>query len=149
MLESALAALEATSLAQSLRVSRWGYAAVNAAHILGIALLVGSATPLALKLLGVWRSIDTVDVIRVLRPVAAGGLILAVLTGTLLFSIQARDYADLAVFQIKLVLIATGVVAALWATRETPPRRRRLHATVSIVCWIGALICGRMIAFVS
>lgn len=148
MLDGALAALEATSLAQFLRVSRWGYAAVNTTHILGIALLMGGATPLAMKLLGAWRSIDTAIAIRLLRPMAAVGLALAVLTGLLLFSIQARDYADLTVFQIKLILIVSGTIAALWATRESVPRAPRLHAAMSILCWIGALVCGRLIAFV-
>jgi hypothetical protein len=41
-MEEVLAAVEATPLAQYLRTSRWGYAAVSGAHILGIAVLVGA-----------------------------------------------------------------------------------------------------------
>ena len=36
------ASLEGLALAEWLRYSRWGYAAINATHILGLALLVGS-----------------------------------------------------------------------------------------------------------
>ena len=84
------ALLEATAPAQYLKTARWGYAAVNGTHIFGIALLVGAAVPLALKMLGVWPSIRLETAVRLLRPVAVTGLTLAVLTGLLLFSIQAR-----------------------------------------------------------
>ena len=76
-MEALFAALEGTALAQTLRGSRWLYAAVNAAHIFAIALLVGSVVPLNLRLLGVWRGISREAVVRVLAPVAASGLILA------------------------------------------------------------------------
>ena len=54
-MEAFFAALETTAPAQYLRVSRWGYAAVSGAHILGIALLVGAILPLNLRLLGFWQ----------------------------------------------------------------------------------------------
>ena len=56
MIEDWAAALEATALATGLRNSVWSYPLVNAAHILGVALLVGSIVPLDLRLLGAWRS---------------------------------------------------------------------------------------------
>jgi len=88
-MEAFLAAVEATAAAQYLRASRWGYAAVSGAHILGIALLVGAILPLNLRLLGFWRSIPRANLLRVLVPVAATGLVLAVFTGPLLFSVGA------------------------------------------------------------
>lgn len=51
MLGQWLAALEATELARALRDSVWIYPLVNAGHILGVALLVGSIVPLDLRLL--------------------------------------------------------------------------------------------------
>ncbi|HEX2479362.1 MAG TPA: hypothetical protein VHK45_08790, partial [Geminicoccaceae bacterium] len=56
-MESVLDALVASAPAQWLRFSRWGYAAVNTTHVLGIALLVGAILPLDLRLLGLWRSV--------------------------------------------------------------------------------------------
>ena len=46
--------LEATAPAQYLRTARWVYAGVSGAHVLGIALLVGYAASLNLRLLGFW-----------------------------------------------------------------------------------------------
>ena len=105
-MEAFLAAVEATAAAQYLRASRWGYAVVSGAHILGIALLVGAILPLNLRLLGFWRSIPRANLLRVLVPVAATGLVLAVLTGPLLFSVRAQEYAAVGFLQAKFVFVA-------------------------------------------
>ncbi|MDE0176898.1 MAG: hypothetical protein OYH76_11520 [Defluviicoccus sp.] len=153
-MESLLAALEGTTLAQALRASRWGYAALNAAHIFAIALLVGSVVPLNLRLLGVWRSISREAVVRVLAPVAASGLALALLTGPLLFAVRAREYSGVGFLQLKLVFIAVGVLSTLalcrshgFLLRDAPRARLAGHAVLSTICWLGALVCGRLIAF--
>jgi hypothetical protein len=152
--EAFLAALEGTAIAQALRFSRWGYAAVNATHILGIALLVGSIIPLNLRIFGMWRSVPRWMLVRVLVPVAATGLTIAVVAGLLLFSVKAREYAAIEFLQIKLVLVAVGVTSALALHRAhgfllADAARGRLvgHAIVSTTCWLGALACGRLIAF--
>jgi len=153
-LEALLAAFEGTALAQALRASRWGYAALNAAHIFAIALLIGSVVPLNLRLLGVWRGISRETVVRVLTPVAASGLALALLTGPLLFSVRAQEYSGVGVLQLKLAFIAIGVLSTLalcWGhgflLRDVPRARLVGHAILSLVCWPGALVCGRLIAF--
>jgi hypothetical protein len=154
-LEGLLAGFEASPLAAALRVSRWGYAGVSAAHILGLALLVGAIVPLNLRLLGAWPGILRTDVVRLLVPVALVGLLLAATTGLMLFSVRASEYATLCVFQIKLTLIVIGAASALWAharygwrLERAPPRRLRHHAGLSLACWFSALAAGRIIAFV-
>lgn len=153
-MEVLFAALEGTALAEALRGSRWAYAGVNAAHIFAIALLVGSVVPLNLRLLGAWRGISREAVVRVLAPVAASGLILALLTGTLLFSVRAREYSGIGFLQLKLTFIAVGVLSALalclshgFLLKDAPRARLAGHAVLSTVCWLGALACGRLIAF--
>lgn len=153
-MEAFFATLEGTGLAQYLRVSRWGYAAVSGAHVLGIALLVGAILPLNLRLLGLWPTIPRAHLLRVLTPLAAAGLILAVPTGILLFSVRAQEYASIAYLQVKLGLIFVAILSALiihcscGLTLESASRGRlRFHALISIGCWLGALACGRLIAF--
>lgn len=149
-----LGAIEASSAAQYLRFSRWGYAAVATAHLLGIALLVGAIMSLNLRLLGIWRAAPVAVLARVLVPIAAAGLAIAVVAGLMLFATRASEYADLGVFRLKLVLVALGTLAALMLHRAyglelqgASPLRLRAHAALSATCWLGALICGRMIAF--
>jgi hypothetical protein len=149
-----LGAIQGSDIATALRFSRWGYAAVNTAHVLGIALLVGAIIPLDLRLVGCWPAVPREALIRVLVPVAATGLALAVSAGLLLFSIRAGDYAALWVFRGKLLLIATGAGSAIllhltYGRRlaEAPPERLARAGMLSMTCWLGALIAGRMIAF--
>jgi hypothetical protein len=153
-LEPLLAAIQSSDPVLALRFSRWGYAVVNTAHVLGVALLVGAVIPLDLRLLGLWRSIERTDLVRVLVPVAAAGLALAVTAGLLLFSVRALDYAALSIFRIKLVLVLLGAGSAIVLhlahgfTLETAGRGRLVRAAaLSMTCWLGALIAGRMIAF--
>ena len=154
-MEPLLAAIQGSDLALALRFSRWSYAAVNTAHVLGIALLVGAIIPLDLRLLGLWSSAERDALVRVLVPVAATGLVLAVTAGSLLFSVRAVDYAALPILWVKLVLVVLGLGSALalhlvyGLSLERASRRRLAQAAaLSLTCWLGALIAGRMIAFV-
>lgn len=149
-----LAVVEATAPAQYLRGARWGYAAVNTVHILGIALLVGAIVPLDLRLLGLWRGVPRAALARVLVPVAAAGLALAASAGLLLFAVRAREYAGMEIVQAKLALVVLGAAAAIaahihggWRLERAGGRRLAGHALVSLACWGGALLCGRLIAF--
>ena len=154
LLAPLLAGLEGWSVAAALRGGRWSYAAVNAVHIFGIALLFGAVTPLNLRLLGLWRSVPREPLARVLVPVAAAGLALAVAAGLLLFATRATEYAGTGFFQAKLALVATGTAGALLlhrthglALHDAPAAVLRRHAVVSFACWTGAILCGRFIAF--
>ena len=153
-MDAVLAAIAASDVATTLRFSRWLYAAVNAAHVLGIALLVGAILPLDLRLIGLWGGVARDGLVRVLVPVAATGLALAVITGSLLFSARAPEYAALTVFRVKLalVLLGGGSAIALHLAHgfrlETASSARLARAgALSMICWLGALIAGRTIAF--
>lgn len=153
-MDSFFGALESFAVAEYLRTARWSYAAVNAAHILGIALLVGAITPLNLRFLGLWNDTSCRALVRILLPVAGIGLVLALATGTALFTVRALDYRDNGFLQLKIVLIALGALSAIrlhwlygWSIGEASKARLVLHGLVSSVCWIGALVCGRLIAF--
>jgi hypothetical protein len=148
--DEVLAALQAMPFAQYLRTSRWGYAALNTTHVFGIAILVGAILPLDLRLLGFWPQTSRADLV----PVAVAGLVLAAVTGPLLFAMRAEEYAALATFRLKLVFIALGIAGALILHRAyglaldgASDRRVAVHAALSLVCWLGALVCGRFIAF--
>ncbi|MDX1610052.1 MAG: hypothetical protein R3225_08025 [Halofilum sp. (in: g-proteobacteria)] len=151
-METVAAALEGLALAEWLRQSRWGYAAVNAGHVFGIALLVGAIVPVNLRLLGLWRSLALRPLYAMLARIAATGLALAIVTGLLLFSVRATEYVALELFLVKLVLVAVGALHAStlhWATRfpDVSRARQRLAGTVSLLLWPIVLVCGRLLAF--
>lgn len=158
MLEESLAQLGETGLAIALRSSFWLYPIANAAHVLGIALLVGGIVPLDLRLLGLWPAVPLAALAAVLVPTAIAGLVVVLVTGPLLFLVQPQDYAANPYFQAKLAVIAVAVGNALLLRRVPGWRRNdaahlgvetrvRLAAALSIGLWPGAIFCGRMIAF--
>lgn len=152
-MESVVAPLEGLALAEWLRYSRWGYASVNAIHILGIALLLGAVLPLSLRLLGLWSFIELGQLYCVLSRVAAVGLVVAVASGMLLFVTRATEYAVLDLFYVKLALIAGGLVHASilhFGARATQISRaqRRFAGVLSLLLWPAVLVCGRLLAFV-
>lgn len=140
-----------------LRRSVWAYALVNAAHILGIGLLLGAILPLDLRLMG-WRHGPPLSTLApFLSRIAAAGLALAVTTGVVLLSVQPMEYLPLPVFRLKLLLIALALVNLLALHRARSWRavadggpvaaRVRWAAGISALCWLGVLVAGRMIGF--
>jgi hypothetical protein len=152
--DAVLDALVASAPAQWLRFSRWGYAAVNTTHVFGIALLVGAILPLDLRLIGLWRSVALEPLARVLVPVAATGLVLAITTGAFLFITRASEYAAIDLFLVKAALIGAGVVHALSlhlgsGLQNASEARLRTAGAASLSIWLAALLCGRLLAFVN
>jgi hypothetical protein len=156
---SALAALQSSALPTALRGSYYGYPLVNAGHIVGIALLFGGIVPLDLRLLGFWSSVPVGALARILLPLAISGLILAVATGSLMFSVSAVKYAGLGVFQLKMLLVFAATANALllrrvpgWSSDASGSSSIRLSvasaAGLSIALWLAVIMCGRIIAYV-
>lgn len=152
---SVWAALQASDLAIWIGFSRWLYAGVATAHVLSIAVLVGSILVLDLRLIGLARLIDVRRLAGLVVPVAAVALGSAVLSGALLFIGRAAEYAAFGTFQIKMALLAVAVTLTLVAharygahlQRATPRQASRI-GLASIALWLGIATAGRMIAYV-
>lgn len=152
-----LQAVEALPLATLLRGSGTAYLLVNATHILGIALLIGSILPLDLRLAGAFSRTPLPVIAPLLRGTALVGLTLAVLTGFALFTANPVEYAGNPAFRIKLALLAAALVNAALVTRgrgwaqvlsgASPPTALRLMAMLSALLWISILLAGRWIGF--
>jgi hypothetical protein len=116
-----------------------------------VALLFGAVVPMDLRLIGLWRpEMPLREVLRLLRPMAAAGAVLAVASGLLLFSVQATDYVALRLFFVKLTLVALGLShALLWgsALGSAPRAAQRTAGAVSLAAWTGALACGRLLGY--
>ena len=152
-LDAFLGAVEAAPVIAALRDSYLAYPLVNAAHIIGIALLFGSIVPLDLCLVG-WRRDQSIDrLARILVPVAVAGLLLAIPTGLFLFATDARAYAAAPMFQAKMLLIAIAIANALALRRidwraPRPSSRVALAGASSILLWLGAILLGRLLGYI-
>ena len=158
MIESFLAAIGSSGVAEFLRSSQYLYPFVNAAHILGFALLVGSIAALDARILGFGKPIPLADAARLLLPFTIGGLALAIVAGVALFSVKPQEYAANPLFLTKLVLIVASrderrvpplpAGMADWRSMAPPLRRAfAFSAVLSMLLWVAVLIAGRLIAF--
>ncbi|WP_439599057.1 DUF2214 domain-containing protein [Falsiroseomonas sp.] len=149
--------IAASAPAVALRGSVTLYLLVNAAHVLGLGLLVGAIATLDLRLLGAFRAAPLPVLAPPLVRVAAVGLGLAALTGLALFSTRPATYLENPAFLAKLGLLAVALanLALLHAGRPwraalaggVVAGRLRLAAAVSLSAWLGVLLAGRWIGF--
>jgi hypothetical protein len=142
-----------------LQQSGIAYLFVNAAHILGIGLLLGSILPFDLHLIGLNRSGSTAIIGPLLLRIAATGLALALMTGFWLFTVKPREYIENPAFLTKIALLVlalgnlavqhmgTSFRAALRG--EGVAIRVRLIAAISAMLWLSVLVAGRWIGFVA
>ena len=154
-----LIALEQSAFGSAIRESSWGYMTANVGHILALMLFVSSMVVMDARLIGAFAAAPPAMVVRPARRLAALGLLLIAGTGFILFTAEATHVASNPVFQIKLVLIALGVLNALLAGRllrealeHTPaftplPGSARLLGVVSLLIWFATAACGRLIAY--
>lgn len=158
-LEALAQALQASAGSEALRASVWLYPLVNTLHVVGLALLFGAIAPLDLRLLGAFRRVPMAPLAVTLVPVATAGLLLALVSGALMFVTRPLDYVAEPLFGLKLGLLAMAVLNALWLRRESewhrvaeasgepPPRRWRWHGLLSLLLWLGVITAGRLIGY--
>jgi hypothetical protein len=138
----------------------WTYAIVNLAHILGVGSLFGAVLIIDLRLIGAWRRTPLDVLTHVAVPVAAGGFVVATLSGIGILSANAPEYAGNPFFYIKFPAIAIGVLNAAivslspaWRARgareltSLERRQLRVMGATSLACWLTAIGAGRMIGY--
>jgi hypothetical protein len=135
--------------------SIWAYPMILTMHTVGLGIVVGAAVIVDLRLLGVGPGIPLEEVKRVF-PIFWLGFFINLVSGVMLFVSEAEDKAAQPVFLVKLLLIAIGVVVTarmrrlLFGGGSTPTRdasRARSLAVSSLVVWGGAIVAGRLMAY--
>lgn len=141
-----------------LQRSGTAYLLVNAAHIVGVGLLVGAILPLDLRLLGLFRRAPLEVIGPFLSRAAAVGVALAIATGLWLFTVKPAEYLDNAAFLCKaaLLVVALGNVVLQHRNRHFQAALAggdlhpsiRLIAASSAFLWLSVLVAGRWIGFI-
>jgi len=159
MFDGMLTLLAQSAPAEAVRASHYGFALVNAAHLIGLATLFGSILAMDLRLLGLFPTVPAQPLARTLPMISLAGLALAIPTGLLMFSLDPQFYAANPAFLTKITLIGLGVIHAgsmpfsrdwhvLMFEDGTVHPRLRVTAILSLTIWTSAICAGRMIAFV-
>lgn len=148
--------LDAAGVSQWARSGSWVYPVANTLHLLGLVMLVGGIGVIDLRIAGLWRAIPVAELSRALTPVAIGGLLILVASGTILFAADGAALARSDTFHRKLVLIVLALANAvafrmLWQKRVesgwgVPPVARAM-AGASILLWLAVGTLGRWIAY--
>jgi len=148
--------IESFSIAVWLRESPsvWSHPTVLTLHTTGMAVLVGAAYMLDLRLLGIGRNVP-LSAYRWIFPVVALGLTVNLCTGVLLFAKNATSWGTAVPFFIKMALVIASVATLLPIRKivrhgdgsEGEAGRARVLAIVSILAWSGAVTAGRLLAY--
>ncbi|MEP6962401.1 MAG: hypothetical protein ABI995_09985 [Acidobacteriota bacterium] len=149
---------------EQLRFSTWireggdlyGYALVLFLHTIGLALVVGSTLMIDLRLLGFTPSMALKPLER-LYPVMWAGFWLNLATGTILLMADASTKLANTDFYVKMALVAAGLWVQVVIRRKVfrNPQLDPAHlpsgstalAWASIICWLGAITAGRLLAY--
>ena len=144
-----------TSVYISESESLLAYPLVLFLHSVGMAISVGVATVVALRLLGL-ADMVRVSSLRVLFRVFWGAFFLNLVTGSLLFAAAATTIGYSQMYYAKLTLIAIGLLLSVplrrfvdgEASDQAVPRRLKTIAAASLIVWIGVITTGRLIAYI-
>jgi len=152
--------LEQTSLATAISESVWLFPIIEGSHILALPLSVGMILMFDLRLLGL--AFQEGSASRMMRDVVRWskfGFAVMFFTGGLLFMTQASKAYGNVFFRTKLLfLLILGINAAVyqiiffpkmeqWEAGSGAPLGARVCGGLSLIVWIGVIVCGRTMAY--
>mgnify|MGYP001605146651 CR=1 FL=1 len=147
--------LEMTEIALWVGESVWGYPIMLSLHVVGLAILVGIFSMFYLRIMGAFSGIGLQAFLPLVKYAWVGFLINAV-AGIALFTSQATTFVESLPFLIKIGLISLGVIFAAFIQSEVRKHSEtnthisvtvKSLAVLSMAVWIGAIISGRLIAY--
>lgn len=129
----------------------WAYPALEALHIVGIALLLGNLVALEMRIFGRASTIPLHAFARLSLTISLLGFGLAACTGLLMFATQPGELLANRYFLIKMgLLVAAGCNALYFHLRGSLRHLdglARAQMLLSTAIWIAVVFCGRWIAY--
>ena len=136
---------------EALRSTPWAYPALEAVHIVGIALLIGNLVALEARVFGRAAVLPVQGLARLSLSIALAGFAVAATSGSLMFATQPQELLANRAFQIKMGLLALAGCNALWFHGRRSLAKLDLLARVqmlsSTAIWLAVVFCGRWIAY--
>lgn len=152
--------LENMPLSVSIAQSDWAFAVIETAHVIALALVIGTVCVVDLRILELASAKRPYrQVAQELLPWTWGAFCVSVVTGSLMFITQASAYFENAAFRIKFLLlllaginmlifefaIAHGVIGR--DDSSSIPWLGKLAALLSLTLWISVVFFGRRVGF--
>lgn len=161
MLDATLHWIQHTSLASTVSESSWLFPTIESIHVLAITLVVGTISVIDLRLINVaWRDSALTDLLAEILPLTWICFLIAVISGSLLFSCHAVKYFHNTPFRLKMLLVLLAGLNMLvfhffglrsvrdWDMGPRAPRSAIATGALSLVFWVSVVACGRWIGFV-
>ena len=143
--------LENTGIAVWVRESPsiFAYTFVLSMHALGLAIVVGLSSVVALRVLGVARGIPLAPMAK-LYPLMYLGFTINAISGLMLLAANASGMLSNFMFYIKLAFIAVAFVLMVLLQRrfrDGNAYNARALAFGVVSCWLGAIVAGRLVSY--
>ena len=138
--------------------SRWGWPIAEIIHFFGLSLLFGTVGMFDLRLVGIARGIKMKELHK-LVPFGIAGYLMCAVTGFMFVVTHPGQYIYNPAVQSKILLmaIAGANMAIFYATApagvnaagpdDLPPVRARIIGAISLSCWLGVIVAGRLVTF--
>jgi hypothetical protein len=152
-LYSWFAAAETGTVGATIRESTWLFPAIEAVHLLALALLGGAILMLDLRLLGAGLSRQATSAVeRSARPWLIAAVVTMVASGVLIGLSEAVKLYDKQAFWVKMaaLLIAIAFTFAVklpLARRDVAGLGAKTLGVVSLTLWLTVALAGRWIGF--
>ena len=137
--------------------SLWAFPMFLFMHTLGMSVVAGGSAAIDFALLGLWPR-GSLQSLRNVFPVLMSGFAVNAMTGVSIFMKDAASYGINPDLYVKLLFVLAGMVLLVVIRRKvfnnpaidsTPVSGgTRALAWASLACWTGAIIAGRLIAYV-
>ena len=159
MKEAIVVWLRSTSLSQAISMSPVLWPLFETLHFIGLALLIGGAGLIDLRLMGFLKSVPVSAVMQV-RKWAVIGIGINVVTGTLFFIGAPGQYISNPAWYAKLLFLAVAMINIIvFGTRQgtrmlslaagqPTPASFKVAGVVSMGSWLLVLYFGRMLPFI-
>lgn len=129
----------------------WAYPALEVAHIVGIALLLGNLVLVEMRVWGAGAALDAQQLGKLALTLSLAGFGIVVASGTLMFAGQPEELLANRMFSIKIALMfLAGCNAGMFHARGGLAKldtTARAQTILSLGLWLAVIICGRWIAY--
>ncbi len=151
--------VENSSLSLWMADSIWAYPIVLATHAVGMSIVVGTIIIIDLRVLGYASQVRLTSFNNVLIATWFGA-ILNFLSGVALFTVDPEHFLYHPIFWTKIGLVIAGLLFVYLLLRELKAsgqdtseriessRKAKTIASLSMLLWLGAIVAGRLIAYV-
>ncbi len=150
--------LEQVGWVKVLATTGWLYSSVSVIHYFTLFFFIGTIVLVDLRILGLAGRGQTISLLAdQLLPWTWIGFTLAMISGFLLFTTDAGDYAPDHVFQAKMLVILLALIFTVivhrgqrkWNQLPAIPLGVKVIAALSLLLWLGAILAGVDIAALS